>query len=587
MIWQMLAGFLLAALGNMGVAGSDGPIQFGDERVQRQVEETLGKKDPNSADMLGLKELYIAGRITDLSGIEYAENIEELTLNTRAHELAVLSRLAKVRKVTLSWYAAGSPYKPKGDELAVLPDLSSMESLRELQVHHSQISDISNIAKLPHLTVLTLEDNRIADIGAVSGLVHLERVVIDEDELEDLSAISNLRSLKSLELRGVKATRLPVLNGLENLEEVRVDGGELNDVSGLAGAAALKSVALCRVRVNDLSALRELDRLEKLRVCGTGVEDFSPLRSMAGLRMLEITEGAMRDVSQLAGLQKLERLDLRSNQIDDISALGRLENLRVLDLSGNRIKDVSALVKLPKLEVVSLYGNPLNKDAHRMHLPAVIRNNPDAAIACVVNTGSVLRDLKLPMLIVLYPAAMVVICMRLWRRKRKRYVLILMILFLLGIMPLPVREKDIEKVIGYSVNSLIDDQRIILVNGGVPRYIPFYTSEAFNRYKKLVYCDETNVDEAVYGRLGLVRHREEDWPGFDDGKGFYLRHAIIECTYRDIWAEGVDEDDHGGKMSNRLHFNYYFGTLGAVGYRVVIYRNVFGVFSAFVYEWVS
>ncbi|MBE0538010.1 MAG: leucine-rich repeat domain-containing protein [Phycisphaerae bacterium] len=526
---RLLFGLLVLA----SSAGGE-PVAFKDARFQGEVEEALGVQDPNATDMLALKELEVHGKISDLSGIQYASNLERLSLDTQVCDLGILDTLNKVRTLELSWYSRDMPYKPRGDELTVLPDLSGMESLRELHLSGSQIKDISALSAVSSLEKLVLYCNEITDIDPVSVLTNLGCLVIREDGVTNFSALSNLTRLESLEMYEPRAKDLSFLAGLSTLEELAIRWTELDDISSLGGLTSLRS--------------------------------------------LEIADAGLKDISALAKLEGLETLTLHSNQISDISVLGMLKNLRTIDLNSNKVMDVSALAGLPKAQVLFLYDNPLNKDAHRVHFPAMRENNPDVAILCYVKTGNVLRDLKLPGFCILYLAALVWVSRWVWKRAKKRYVPLVIMVFMLVLVPQPVREKDIEKVLTHSVRSLVDDQRVIILSrDNLPHYTPFYDSRAFNHYKKLLYRNDTEVSEEAYAQLGLVNYRQGGDAAHLWGS-LYLRQAIIEFTYYDPVED---------KSSNRLHFNYYHGNLGAQGYRVVVYRNVFAVIPIYVFEWVS
>ena len=59
---------------------------------------------------------------------------------------------------------------------------------------------------------------------------------------------------------------------------------------------------------------------------------------------------------------------------------------------------------------------------------------------------------------------------------------------------------------------------------------------------------------------------------YDQGK------ALVEAT---TWDRFNDVD------TGSLHFNYYYGSLGAQGYRMSLYRNLLGTFGFFTKEWAS
>lgn len=412
-----------------------------------------------------------------------------------------------------------------------LPDLSELKNLSELTIEHTQVIDISSLVKLPQLVTLTLSRNPINDLSPVSQLPNLKKLKLDYMEITELSFLSKM-------------------TGLEHLSITDQDNHEMS-LTPLANLKSLKSLTIQEKRLVDISAFAHLNNLEKINLSSNGISD----------------------ISFLAGMPNLKQIDLDYNQISNISTLALLPNLSVLSLTGNPVQDISPLAKLDNLDVLLMYGNYLNEDAHKIYLPQLIKKNPDILINCYVKTGNPINDFKLPLMIVLY--ILIVVCTLIWLRKKKhkKFIYLLIAVVILTLVPLPVRDKDIEKVIKQSVNSLIDDQRIIMLNRG---YIPFYDSRAINKYRRLSFINDINIDDGIYKKLKLEPY-DEDKDAFAFDKPFQ-NNVIIEFTYQNVFDS---------KKTNSIHFNYYQGPLAAQGHRVIIYRNAFGVFPLYIFQWVS
>ena len=88
------------------VAGASGvePVEFGDVRLKATVERTLGKADPNAADMLRLEKLDAANmRISSISGLEHALNLGYLRLTSnRVRDISALAEMRKLAFLDLS-----------------------------------------------------------------------------------------------------------------------------------------------------------------------------------------------------------------------------------------------------------------------------------------------------------------------------------------------------------------------------------------------------------------------------------------------------------------------------------------------------
>jgi hypothetical protein len=134
----------------LGTAWAEDPVHFVDPALKAAVEETLWISDPTPSNMLALTNLSCSNNdITSLVGLEYAENLETLSI---------------------------------------------MESA---------FTDLSPLAGLTNLRHLDIQDNDITDISALSGLFNLEILNMEDTLVTDLSPLVGLTSLRFLDVRDV------------------------------------------------------------------------------------------------------------------------------------------------------------------------------------------------------------------------------------------------------------------------------------------------------------------------------------------------------------------------------------------------
>ncbi len=492
------------------VVVAEEPAQFADESLKYVIGQHLNTKNPTRADLLGLTDLWLDDSVRDLSGIELAINLEELSLPVRKLNYTPLTRLAKLRKLEFHGYDYGMILKkPEPNRVEILPDLSGLPTLKHLVLKTDSIRDISALKKLPNLRQLTLNNSPDIDFAPIAELKNLTCLEICNCDLNDLSFLSTLGQL----------------------EELVITHHEKREL--------------------DLTPLTHLDNLERLEVCYNAIQDISPL----------------------AHLNQLKRLFLDNNEITDISALAGLTGLTKLSLAGNRIEDISALTHLKQLDVLVLYGNPLKDAAYTDHLPAIMRNNPEVGIHCYVQSGNSLKSWGTPVLLAL--GIIIIIGLLIWsfRQKKRFYRPVTIGALILLLAPLPVRTRDLEQAVAYSVRSLIDDQPVLILNKG---YRPFYDSMAFNRYIKLCYHNDIPVDNRVYEELDLIPYESLD---SKDQYWDFSKYLVLGFSDKCMM-------DESGK-ARHLHFDYQFGILGGLGYRMVVYRTLFRTYVFYWFEWVS
>jgi PKD repeat protein len=126
---------------------AEDPVHFNDANLKAVVEAALGKTNPTPTDMLAFDSLWASGHsISDLTGIEYATNLEGIGLDD------------------------------------------------------NQISDLSPLSGLINLHVLFLNRNQISNIAPLSGLMHLQELELSNNQISNISPFSSLTNLQWLHL---------------------------------------------------------------------------------------------------------------------------------------------------------------------------------------------------------------------------------------------------------------------------------------------------------------------------------------------------------------------------------------------------
>ncbi len=187
----VLALFLLSLCLSARAQAED-PIDFGSENLQAAVEGELGISDPTATDMLKLTFLDANSRtITDLTGLEYAVNLQSLNLmHIHNSDFSILSGLPDLEVLNLAW-----------NEISDISFVSGLGNLASLDLHHNDISDISSLSGLSQLSTLNLDENRIRDISVLSSLTGLYDLDLEGNEISDISPLTTLTALGSLDLR--------------------------------------------------------------------------------------------------------------------------------------------------------------------------------------------------------------------------------------------------------------------------------------------------------------------------------------------------------------------------------------------------
>ena len=369
--------------------------------------------------MLALTNLRYVGtdlsdnqKITDLTGLEYALNLEHLNLKRHLiSDLLPLERLPKLRSLWLGKNKIANirpltslPLEELGlggnpivdftplTELTNLTRLSlwgnglsnndlhhitGLTQLTKLDLRYNQISDITSLTKLVNLKKLQLERNPISDTAPLHELLNrnpnleIDIEISDEppsqpdEEVVDTSDLPERDLIPDTALREVVSTTLG-LNGvitrgeMQRLTTLTSHDHGIKDLTGLEHATNLTKLELRTNEITDITPLENLTNLTELWLGWNQIADITPLKNLTNLTHLGLSQNhQIVDLTPLENLTNLTELFLLENQIVDLMPLENLTNLTVLVLSWNRIADITPLKNLTNLTRLLLPGNQI------------------------------------------------------------------------------------------------------------------------------------------------------------------------------------------------------------------------------------
>lgn len=195
------------------------------QAVVREALEELGL--PASAPLTKEKMLQLTSLnanhsgIVDITGLEFAVNLEELHLGGR-NRITDLSPLANLKNLThLHLWHRQVADMPPVTNLDISP-LSELINLEFLVLERSGISNISPLAELINLDELSLIDNSISDISPLTGLKKLRALYLSHNHIVDFSPLAGFTNLETLHIDANLGTDFSPLAAL-NLKDFRSD----------------------------------------------------------------------------------------------------------------------------------------------------------------------------------------------------------------------------------------------------------------------------------------------------------------------------------------------------------------------------
>ncbi len=172
--------------------------------------------------MLKLRRLEATGRqITDLTGLEYAVNLEGLLLGD--------------------------------NQISDITPLAESTILDGLELYNNNISDWSSLAGLTKLSGLNLGGTSVSDLSPLAGITNLSGLNLEGTSVSDLSPLAGLTYLKRLYLWDNSVSDLSPLVELNGLTYLQIPDNLVSDLSPLVANTGLGDGDVVDVRENPLS----------------------------------------------------------------------------------------------------------------------------------------------------------------------------------------------------------------------------------------------------------------------------------------------------------------------------------------------
>ena len=203
--------------------------------------------------------------------------------NLRAAIAGALGKAANAT-ITVAEMATLKHLKAVDKGIRDLTGLEYATNLETLELRKNQMSDLSALSGLKSLKEAWIEGKMIADLSPFVGLANLEGLRVWELSLSDLSPLKGLTKLRWLSLghNSKSVSDLSPLVGLISLKKLQLYGMGISDISPLANLTGLKDLSLPSNNISDVSPLTALSELELLGLQGNNVSDFSPLKELFG-----------------------------------------------------------------------------------------------------------------------------------------------------------------------------------------------------------------------------------------------------------------------------------------------------------------
>lgn len=218
---------------------------------------------------------------------------------------------------------------------------------------------LEDLALLPHLQKLTIQNNSIGTLAYLANLTALEELDLSGSRFpaEELSVLANLPKLTKLTMENCGLSTIAAMTDLQNLTCLNLGGNTLRNLDALTSMTSLTELYLDHNAMTNLSALSTLSNLEKLDVSFNALTSLAPISTCLKLTWLDAGNNQLATVSGVDNLPALNYLSVEYNALTDVAPISSCTTLTELSISGNQLTDISSLSSLTNLDIFDFSYN--------------------------------------------------------------------------------------------------------------------------------------------------------------------------------------------------------------------------------------
>lgn len=251
----------------------------------------------------------------------------------------------------------------------------------------NKAESLSDLALMPFLKELTIQNGKFQDLTSLSSLTGLETLFIADTVIseESLKAIASLPKLTKLTLSGCSLSDITALSDSTSLTYLDLGSNTIRDLTALESLSNLTYLSLTHNAVTKVDSLGKLSKLTALDLSYNSIDSSAPLAGCAELNILDLTSNKLSGLEGIDKLPKLQALSVAFNQLTDVSILAANTTLTVLEISNNAITDITALRTLNNLVTFNFSYNQISA------LPAFSK---DCALVTIKGSDNLLTTLE-------------------------------------------------------------------------------------------------------------------------------------------------------------------------------------------------
>ncbi|WP_000827920.1 leucine-rich repeat domain-containing protein, partial [Bacillus wiedmannii] len=232
----------------------------------------------------------------------------------------------------------------KNQGITDISGLEYMTNIEELVLDNVELKNVDFISNLRNLKAVKLTSNQIENLEPISKLDKLERVDISDNNVKDIRPLFTLHAVKNLNVSNNKLNdaSLQEIQQLKNLDVLKLNHNEISNVEAISEISMLNELELIGNKVVDITPLSKLKNLQWLDLSDNKIQDISIFASMLDLISLKLPGNEIRDIRPIIQLSQWSTMDVRRQKITlDDAQVNQAVKIPVHDVEGVPLEDIT------------------------------------------------------------------------------------------------------------------------------------------------------------------------------------------------------------------------------------------------------
>lgn len=361
---------LVSPLSNIAytITGVIKEVTFADPVMEEAIRAAISADADDlilSNSLWDITEFTVPDGVLVLDDLTVLPNLTKLTVSPQLlGSLSPLTALNKLEDLDLT----GCRFDPEE-----LKHLAVMPALKNLNISDCGLSTIADLENAVGLYSLIASGNTLRNLDVLSTMVTLREINLQHNAVTQLNALKDLTQLETLDISFNAVNDLGPLSTCENLTWLDASNNQIKKLAPISGLKKMTFLALEYNSLTSVEALPGLTELTNLSVASNEITDITCLNTLTKLEIFDFSSNQVTALPKWSSDCSLTTIDGSYNQLTSLDALKDIHSLTHVFMDYNLITNIDALADCFCLVQVNVFGNEI-KDVEKLRDKDIIVN---------------------------------------------------------------------------------------------------------------------------------------------------------------------------------------------------------------------